>query len=280
VDSGIDHALPKFKKHLLSAIDITSEPWDDLAGHGTLIAGIISEIAPKSELINLKICTRSGLLFASDVLLGLDKLLQSSHHADIVVLGCTSPIVSDGRDVLTQICLKLVEMGIKLVVPAGNFGPENDTIGFMSHVPSAFCIGSLNSRGNISFFSSRDLISSMFFMRGENLTAIGSFHGTLGKLHPSHPEKRIVSGTCVAAAKFTGILALVIQKFPEFTTSEIQDLIQEFHPESRKVNLEEVREKIFQMRPESFSFKKCVIISSIFTILLGILGIGSIFLSK
>ena len=41
MDSGIDHKLKKFKKSIVSRVDITSEPWDDLAGHGTLMAGLL-----------------------------------------------------------------------------------------------------------------------------------------------------------------------------------------------------------------------------------------------
>ncbi|MHA1453173.1 MAG: S8 family serine peptidase, partial [Promethearchaeota archaeon] len=63
VDSGIEPNLKKLKKSIVSKVDITTEPWDDLAGHGTLMAGVIADIVPKSEFVDVKISSRSGLVY-------------------------------------------------------------------------------------------------------------------------------------------------------------------------------------------------------------------------
>ena len=278
VDSGIDHKLKKIKKPIVSKVDTTSEPWDDLAGHGTLMASVIATIVPQAELVDGKIASRSGLVYASNVLSGLDQIF--SMQIDILMLGVSSPAPTDGSDVLTTICKKYVEKGVLVVVPAGNFGPELNTIGFTSQIPDSFCIGSMNSNEKISFFSSRTSDKPDFYVTGENVSSTTSFHGSLGKPHPTNSEKRIISGTSVASAKFTGMLALIKQANPEYSFREMYHFILQLSSKSKYLSEEKVNEKLGFKRPNLSPFKRTLLISSLVTLTLGLFGIGSIFLFR
>lgn len=278
VDSGIDIHNMNLKNQVIMKIDMTNEIWDDLVGHGTISACLISEVAPKSKLIDVKVSTRAGLIHASDILLALEKIY--SIKCDILLFGVASPTLTNGNDVLSQMCKKMVENGTLIVSPAGNFGPEMNTIGFPIKVPNTFCIGSINSSGDISFFSSRNLEKPDFYVVGENVTSCSAFHGILGKAHPTHSNKRIVSGTSFSAAKFAGILAITKQFFPEYNYTNLYDFFKYFNPVSRNLSIEKIKEKILELRPIVAPFKRMILISSIVSIFLFIFGISSIILFR
>lgn len=278
VDSGIDQKIKKLKKSIVSKVDTTTELWDDLAGHGTLMAGAILDIVPLSELVDVKIATRSGLVYASDVLAGLDELY--SMRIDILFLGVSSPVVSDGTDVLSTMCEKYTEKGILVVTPAGNFGPEPNTVGFTSQISKSFCIGSINLNGKESFFSSRTAEKPDFFIMGENIRSTTSTQGTLGKNIPSNSEQRTISGTSIAAARFTGILAVLKNMHPDYGYKEFHDLFLELTHESKYITEEEIQALLESVRLKKSPITRAVLISSLVTLALGLLGIGSIFLVR
>ncbi len=279
VDSGIDQNHSDLKNIPYSKIEIVEESWNDIVGHGTLISGMVAESIPTLELIDVKVVGRSGLFYTSDVLLGLDLLY--SKPVDIVLFGFSNPTRTDGKDVLTQMCDKFGEKSVFVVAPAGNFGPDYDTIGFTSNLTNGFCIGSLQSNGKQSFFSSRDKIGGEkpdFYVLGENITSTAAFHGIIGRTHPNYNSYRILSGTSVSAALFTSLLANILSAFPEYTYSEILEFLTSFNPTTHELVVEEVQKKIHELRPPPVSFKKIVTIASLVTVVLGILGISIIFL--
>jgi subtilisin family serine protease len=278
VDSGIDKKIKKFKKSIVSKIDVTTELWGDLAGHGTLMAGGILDIAPQSEIVDVKIATRSGLVYASDILVGLDELY--SMHIDILFLGVSSPVASDGTDVLSTMCNKYSEEGVLVVVPAGNFGPEPNTIGFTSQISKSFCIGSINMNGKESFFSSRTAEKPDFFVMGENITSTTSTQGTLGKSHPSNSEQRIVSGTSIAAARFAGLLALAKKMHPDYGYKELHNMFLEIGQELKYITEKKIQALLESLSPKKSPITRAVLISSLVTFTLGLFGIGSIFLFR
>jgi serine protease AprX len=279
VDSGIDGNHPKLKNPIIKKINAENAIWDDLAGHGTMMAGVISKIAPKAELLDARITSRDGLCYASDVLSVLESIyLSDFSYLDIMVFGVASPIPSNGSDVLSVICKKFVENGTLLVFPAGNFGPEINTIGFPEHIPNSFCIGSVNSSGRISFFSSRSSKKPDYYVVGENVTTLKSFHGILGAPLPT--GETIVSGTSISCAKFAGILALVKQAFPEFNYKELDEFFTRLSPSSKLISEKTVIEKVNEIQPLIFPFKRAVMFTSLITVVLGVLGIASIFLAR
>ena len=179
---------------------------------------------------------------------------------DILVFGVTSPVPSDDGNVLVIFCRKFVEKGVQLVFPAGNFGPEKNTVGFSEYVPNSFCIGSLSPQGNISFFSSRSSKKPDFYVIGENVLTLKSTHGILGQPLPNYPGKAMVSGTSIAASKFAGMLALVKHAFPEYDSyKEFKDFFMQLSASPKFISEKKVIEKVNILRPVNIPFKKTVI---------------------
>ncbi|MBN2155940.1 MAG: S8 family serine peptidase [Candidatus Lokiarchaeota archaeon] len=274
IDTGIDQNHPIFRRNKISKIDITNETWDDIIGHGTLIAGIVAKYLPKSEIIDVKIVKKSGLIFASDVLFGLEQIYWK--RFDILLFGCSSPTPSDGDDVLSQACRKFVENGISIVIPAGNFGPEKNTLGFSAEIPKSYCIGSLSPSNKISFFSSRNIKKPDYYIKGENMNSAISFHGILGNQASARSHYRIFSGTSVSAAKFVAIWGMIKNCFPEYDYNQMQKLLCNFSSNTRFLEIKKIYEQILGSQPNMGVFLKNAIMASIITAIFGALGICAI----
>ncbi len=100
IDSGIDSHHPDLLgkvKHSVEArkdnTRIIFEPSDsgDSAGHGTACAGIISGIAPDSELYSIKVLGASGLGDGQAFLAGLEYAINNRYRIVNLSLGTTKP---------------------------------------------------------------------------------------------------------------------------------------------------------------------------------------------
>jgi len=126
---------------------------DDYYGHGTHVAGIIAGngtesdgmlagIAPKANIINVKVLSDDGSGFVSDVIDGIQWVIQNknAYNIRIVNLSLGHPVSESYRtDPLTQACEAAVRAGLIVVVAAGNYG--KDELGVIAY-------GGITSPGN------------------------------------------------------------------------------------------------------------------------------------
>jgi serine protease AprX len=228
---------------------ITSNPTDQY-GHGTHIAGIIGGngaqsngayigVAPKVKLINVKISDDVGQALTSDVVAGMQWVLDNKNNFGIRVVNIslnstvaesyhTSPL-----DAAAEI---LWFNGIVVVVSGGNNGtadiypPANDpfviSVGASddkgTNTIADDTLASFSAFGNtIDGFQKPDLVAP-----GKNLVA--TLAGSSCTLASSHPENKIssyyfkMSGTSMAAAVVSGAVALLLQDEPNLNPDQVK----------------------------------------------------------
>ena len=78
-------------------------------------------------------------------------------------------------------CEKYVDKGVIIVMPAGNFGPETNTIGFTAQITKLFCMDQWKGVKKYPFSPSRDSSKPDFYVTGENVTVSTSSQGSLGR---------------------------------------------------------------------------------------------------
>ncbi|MFX1314789.1 MAG: S8 family serine peptidase [Promethearchaeota archaeon] len=210
------HYLPKGKVH-----EIT---------HGTIMASIISNqymdkegfflgIAPNAKIIDFNISNSGNDYYFSNVLEILDSLTSQKIEIDILFVPFTTIDSSDGKDILSLACDSLVDKEIIIVCPAGNFGPNHNTIGSPGAAEKVITIGSLNKDLSVSNFSGRgptldDRLKPDFCLPGTNI------------LIPLSNELNVkVTGTSVSAAIGVGIIALIKEFNPNATYSDVLDIL-------------------------------------------------------
>lgn len=235
IDSGIDDRHPDLTKRVINRYNLTNEEELDACGHGTMMAGIVCGtgflskikfrgIAPATKLIDVKIVDKTGIAYAHNILLGLDKINSGEieDNIDIILFGLNIPRVSDEANVISRACNKLARTKI-LISPAGNFGPDPMMIGPPASASGVFCVGSIDDNKKESFFSSRGpsfdgRIKPDLILPGTQIITTRGLTSELGTIYEFNESYCKISGTSVSAAIFVGIVALLLEIRPDLTS--------------------------------------------------------------
>lgn len=200
--------------------------------HGTLMANIIGNqyldnnnniigIAPDVKIIDLDISNLKEEYYISSVLEIFDIITKNNIRFDLLLVSLTTLNPSDGKDILSLACNLLVDKGIIIVCPAGNFGPESYTIGSPSAAENVISIGALTKEMTIAYYSGRgptldDRIKPDFCLPGSKIEI------------PLSDKIRVkISGTSVAAAIGVGLIALLKEFNPNLSHKETLEIIKE-----------------------------------------------------
>ncbi len=216
IDSGIDTGHPDLAGKVRESVEarrdnlrIVFDPSDsgDSAGHGTACAGIISKIAPGAEFSSIKVLGPGGLGDGQAFLAGLEFAIKQRHRVINLSLGTTKPqFFSPLHDLLDR----AYQAGC-IVVAAANNLPQPS-------FPSVF------SSSLISVIKSEEKDPLNFGFRfGEviELTAPGVNVRTawVGGGY------RNLTGNSFACPHIVGIIALLLEKYPELTPFEVKSAL-------------------------------------------------------
>ncbi len=189
VDSGIYSAHTAFrdaqtgKSRIVFSRDFTGEgKTEDLYGHGTHVAaaaagnGLVANgkyigIAPKANLINLRVLNSQGIGSVSNLLAALNWLMDNgaAYNVRVVNMSLGLPAVNSYKnDPLCAAVRKLVDKGIVVVAAAGNNGKNSQgqkiygQIHSPGNEPSVITVGAVDTHGtdnraddSITTYSSR-----------------------------------------------------------------------------------------------------------------------------
>ena len=269
LDSGIDGTHPDLAGRVVRNIKLASTlslgvgftyPIDGLAlpntdllsGHGTFVAGLIggngnasggkfSGVAPKANLVGLS----AGDLTLLFVLEGFDYLLANRQQLNVRAVNCSfsANTVFDVNDPVNVATRMLTDNGVNVVFSAGNLGPAQHTLNPYAVAPWVISVGSTNTKGKLSSFSSRGDFASALFrptlvapgeklvsVRGAGITNVvglqGLLNGDLQRLSLLElPFYTTATGTSFAAPQVTGTIALMLEANPDLTPTEVRDIL-------------------------------------------------------
>jgi len=236
IDNGITKTYDSISEINIDKFDFRDEKINVIAkktdiSHGTIMTCIIGNqykdsyynfigIAPNAKFIDFNISVSNNEYYFSNILEIFDLINSQSIKIDILLISFTTLHPSDGNDILSLACNLLVDKGIIIVCPAGNFGPESYSIGSPSAAKKVITVGSLTKNLDISNFSSRgptldERLKPDFCLPGSKIEV------------PLSNELGIrVSGTSVSAAFCVGIIALLKEFNPNASYNEILNLMQ------------------------------------------------------
>ena len=198
--------------------------------HGTIMASVISNhfknvddnyigIAPNVNYIDFNISNSNQEYYFSDILQVFDKIVGENIDIDLLLISLITKDCSDGKDILSLACNLLVDKGIIIVCPAGNFGPESYTIGSPGAAEKVITIGALTKNLTVPNFSGRGPTLD------ERTKPDLCFHGSNISVPLSNNLKVKVSGTSVSASIGVGLIALIKEFDPKMTYNDIIGLI-------------------------------------------------------
>ena len=199
-------------------------------------------VAPRARIISLKVLGSDGGGRTSDVIQAIEFAIENRSRLKIKVINLSlgHPIYEPREtDPLVQVVEAAVRAGIVVVTSAGNFGtnPETGISGYAGitspgNAPSAITVGAVDTRNTawrlddrIASYSSRgptwfdgaakpDVVAP-----GHRLVAAAALRSTLYSERPNgrvsgngkQPRYLMLSGTSMAAAVTSGVVALMIE---------------------------------------------------------------------
>jgi serine protease AprX len=225
---------------------------DEVAGHGTFVAGVIAAtgaasggkfngVAPGSKILGLS----AGSLNLTHVLSGFDYILYRGARHNVRVVNCSfsANTVFDYNDPVNVATKMLAESGINVVFSAGNIGSGNNTLNPYAAAPWVVSVGATDEKGRLAGFSSRGVFGNSQFspsivapgINVVSLRSIPSQTGVLGvalgadtsRLSASElPSYTTASGTSFTAPQVAGAIALMLEANPNLMPAQIKDILQ------------------------------------------------------
>ena len=226
----------------------------DNYGHGSHIAGIVGGnglssngqyigIAPKVNIINVKVSNDNGSATASSVVAGLQWVLnnRSRYNIRVVNLSLNSATPESYHTSPLDAAVEILWFNkIVVIVSAGNNGtatlypPAND--------PFAITVGAVDDKGTASL--SDDVMASFsaygttsdgvqkpdLVAPGKNIVSLmGNTNGVIPSGHPGNKVGTMylrMSGTSMAAPMVAGAAALLLQDEPNLTPDQVKYRLQ------------------------------------------------------
>ncbi|RZT23705.1 S8 family peptidase [Fictibacillus sp. BK138] len=234
LDSGIDPNHPDLSGQIDEAKSfVPGETVDDKHGHGTHVAstvlgtGAASEgknkgVAPEARLLVGKVLNDAGSGLDSWIIDGME---WASDNAKIVSMSLGSSEPSDGTDPMAQAVNRLSEeKGTLFVIAAGNAGYEG-AIGSPGAADAALTIGAVDKSDKIAYFTSKGprygdkAIKPDLSAPGVGIVAARS------ALSSGTGSYTSMSGTSMATPHVAGAAALLLQKNPEWTGTQLKEAL-------------------------------------------------------
>lgn len=211
-------------------------------GHGTHIAGIIAGrgllnngkytgIAPKSQIVSVKVLSSDGKGRMKDMKNGIEWIIANAKKYNIRIVnmsvGATDTKETEDSE-LVKVTERLWDNGIVVVAAAGNNGPEYNSISSPGISRKIITVGSYDDDKKVSISGNRVMV---------NYSGRGPTNSCVVKPEIVAPGYHIVScsngndiysyksGTSMATPIVTGMCALVVSRYSQITPKELKKMI-------------------------------------------------------
>ncbi len=225
IDSGVDTSHTDLKgkikasfvakKEGAKVVFVESDAGDS-AGHGTACAGIISKIAPESEISSIKVLGASGLGDGHAFLAGLEFAIKEKFNVINLSLGTTKPQFAVP---LHDLLNRAYTAGCVIVAAANNL-PQTS-------YPSVFT-SSIISVNKID----EDDPFNFDFRFGNTIELAAS--GVNIRTTWLNDGYRKLTGNSFACPNIVGIIALLLEKYPNLTPFQVKSALFAIAYQNRK----------------------------------------------
>ncbi|TCZ78935.1 peptidase S8 [Paenibacillus albiflavus] len=218
IDTGIDPMHPDLRAAASRGINLLfpgMPPTDD-NGHGTHIAGIIAAsstqqgilgVAPLASIHAVKAFDRLGSAYVSDIIAGIDWCVENEMNIINMSFGMKTYSLALESSILTA-----YKAGVIIVASCGNEG-RKATIDYPARFQQVLSVGALTRAGKVASFSNKGKRIDIY-APGENIYSCW--------LNNRYNE---LSGTSMATAHVTGVVALMLAAKPTLKPLQVKQAL-------------------------------------------------------
>jgi subtilisin family serine protease len=220
---------------------------EDDEGHGTAVAGVITAngvngrspgVAPDSKILAVKVLAQDGSGYSSDILAGLDWVMNSNPTVRLVNLSLGSDTLysstCDTSDANTRADASAVsalrQRGVLVFAASGNDAKSTE-IEEPACLSAAVAVGAVYSGifGEVDWEGCKDPLTA-----ADQVTCFSNASSKLDVLAPGAVIDEVPArgggydefdGTSAAAPHAVGVAALLLQKRPDLTAQQIVDAL-------------------------------------------------------
>lgn len=254
LDSGVDSEHPDLQGDVSARSVADGGATGDDHGHGTHVAGIITGhdargryigVAPKAHVISVRIADEHGVGSESSLLRGLQWVYDRRIADEIRVVNLSVSVAMPAPATISPVSAaveRLWQGGVVVVASAGNRGDDLDAAWYApANNPFIITAGAVDHSGTVApdddrlaWFSSRGRaqegrIKPDIVAPGRKIVA--PLAGGTTVLATGLPERIAddryirLSGTSMAAPIVSGIVALILERYPDLTPDQVKWLL-------------------------------------------------------
>jgi serine protease len=223
LDSGIRASHVEFEGRASCGYDVvlgqeSNIPCDDIAGHGTHVAGLIGGktvgVAKQVTIVSVKISTQNFTLASGGVMKGIEYVLREKQRNPSKPMVANLSFGTEKYPFFDVMVEALQRVGVTVVASAGNDGRNSCALS-PSGVPGVITVGASNEWDKVPFWSNYGSCVDIY-APGTNIVSAGKRDDT---------RYVIASGTSQSAPMVSGVAALYLQMQPTLTPTQISQLL-------------------------------------------------------
>ena len=197
-----------------------------LAGSGRMSDGILSGIAPGCQMVIVKVLDQKGEANVESILAGLRWVESNYRKYGIRIVnlsaGAGNHLEERKEKMLIQAVERLWNMGMVVVVSAGNNGPGEGTIAIPGNSRKVITVGAVKT-GKAEKRSCSGAGPTKECVVKPDVVAPGyQIISCNSQIHGKKDAYTVKSGSSMATPVVSGAVALLMEKYPKITNVEVK----------------------------------------------------------
>lgn len=194
-----------------------------LAGDGRMSKGILAGIAPSASLVIIKVLDKKGEGNISQIFEGMRWIKKNWYQYGInivnISVGAKAGTDQEKEDRLIEAVEELWDMGLTVVVSAGNYGPEEGSVAIPGTSRKVITVGAIWEGKNQKDCSGRGptgecIVKPDILAPGYQIISCNNVVNVNTKPYT------VKSGTSMATPVVSGAIALLLSKYPDMKNLE------------------------------------------------------------